>query len=237
MRTKLKFGSPKLTAALFILAGVLLFGSSIGGASAALTYFSESYRSQVEMYDIGVTLNENGKGISKRDYQSYSDGQWEEGVGVLLENRWSNENPLKLGTAYEEAVSVTNSGSIDQYVRVSLYKYWVKNGEKRQDLDPDLIELNLANVGSGWIIDASASTAERTVLYYNRILGVGETSVPATNTLTISAKVLDEEEQYNGAEFRIEAEVDAVQTHNAEDAIWSAWGRGVRVNNGSLSLN
>ncbi|MBD5486714.1 MAG: hypothetical protein HDR18_14545 [Lachnospiraceae bacterium] len=237
MRKKLKFGSPKLTAALFILAGVLLFGSSIGGASAALTYFSESYRSQVEMYDIGVTLNENGKGIANRDYQSYSDGKWEEGVGVLLENRWSDENPLQLGKAYEEAVSVTNSGSIDQYVRVSLYKYWVKNGEKQQNLDPGLIELNLANAGSGWIIDTSASTAERTVLYYNRILGVGETSVPATDTLTISAKVLDAEEQYNGAEFRIEAEVDAVQTHNAEDAIWSAWGREIHVNNGSLSLN
>ena len=236
MKKICKFGAPIFTATLFILAGVLLLGSSIGGARAALTYFSETYRSQVEMYDIGVTLNENGKGISNRDYQSYSDGQWEEGVGVLLENRWSDEKPLQLGTAYDEAISVTNSGSIDQYVRVSLYKYWVKDGKKQQDLDPDLIELNLTNVGSGWIVDTSASTSARTVLYYNRILGVGETSLPVTNALTISAKVLDMKEQYNEAEFRIEAEVDAVQTHNAEDAIWSAWGREVRVNNGSLSL-
>ena len=237
MKKKLKFGSPGVTIALFGLAGGLLLGSSIGGASATLTYFSETYRSQVEMYDIGVTLNENGRGVSNRDYQSNSNGQWSENTGILLENRWSPANPLLTGTSYNEAISVTNSGSIDQYVRVSLYKYWVKDGVKQQDLDPELIELNLVNLGSNWLIDVSASTPERTVLYYNRILGVGETSVPVTDTLTINAQVSDNMAQYNGAEFRIEAEVDAVQTHNAEDAIWSAWGRKIRVSNGVLSLN
>ena len=237
MKEKLKFGSPVMTAVLFALAGVMLFGSSIGGASAALTYFSETYRTQVEMYDIGVTLNENGKSVSRRDYRSDSNGQWEESTGVLLEDRWSKRNPLKLGEAYEEALSVTNSGSIDQYVRVSLYKYWIKDGEKAQDLDPDLIELHLAGQGNGWIVDTEASTPERTVLYYNRILGVNETSAALTDTLAISSKVSGQAAQYDGAEFRIEAEADAVQTHNAEDAIWSAWGRRVRISNGALRLN
>ena len=237
MKRRSGFGSPRVTIALFAAAGVLLAGSSIGGARAALTYFSETYRSQVEMYDIGVTLNENGKGVSRRDYQSYSDGQWTEGTGALLEDRWSAENQLQLGKAYEEAISVTNSGSIDQYVRVSLYKYWIKDGKKQQDLDPGLIELHLANLDSGWIVDTSASTAERTVLYYNKALGVGGTSVPVTDTLTISTKVSENPKAYDGAEFRIEAEVDAVQTHNAEDAILSAWGSKVRVSGSSLRLD
>lgn len=237
MKKIVKFGSPVLTISLFALAGVLLLGSSIGGASAALAYFSETYQTQVEMYDIGVTLNENGKGVSKRDYQSYSDGKWEESTGVLLENRWSEESPLLPGKTYDEAISVTNSGAIDQYVRVSLYRYWVKDGQKQQDLEPDMIELNLVNLGSGWLLDKESSTAERTVLYYNRILGVGETSVPLTDTLTISSAVVGRAQQYDGAEFRIEAVVDAVQTHSAEDAIWSAWGRRVRVQDGALRLD
>lgn len=237
MKKMFRFGSPVVTIALFVMAGALLSGSSIGGASAALTYFSETYQTQVEMYDIGVTLNENGKGVSKRDYQSYSDGNWQEQTGVLLEKRWSDKEPLLPGKAYDEAVSVTNSGSIDQYVRVSLYKYWIKDGRKQQDMDPGLIELHLANQDTDWLLDKDSSTPERTVLYYNRILGVGQTSSALTDTLTISSAVTNSPAMYDGAVFRIEAVVDAVQTHSAEDAIWSAWGRKVHISNGTLRLN
>ena len=41
---------------------------------------------------------------------------------------------------------------------------------------------------------------------------------------------------YDGAQFCVEAVVDAVQEHNAADAIWSAWGRRVTVSDGMLSL-
>lgn len=34
---------------------------------------------------------------------------------------------------------------------------------------------------------------------------------------------------YDGVEFRLEVEVNAVQTHNAKDAIWSTWGREVSI--------
>lgn len=237
MKKRIRLGSPAVTISLFILAGVLLSGSTIGGASAALTYFSETYQTQVEMYDIGVTLNENGRGVSKRDYQSCSDGRWQEHTGVLLENRWSDADPLLPGKAYDEAISVTNSGSIDQYVRVSLYTYWIRDGRKQQDMDPGLIELHLANQGSDWLLDRESSTPERTVLYYNRILGVGETSPALTDTLTISSAVMGSAAQYDGAVFRIEAVVDAVQTHSAEDAIWSAWGRRVHISSGALRLD
>ena len=44
--------------------------------------------------------------------------------------------------------------------------------------------------------------------------------------------------KYDGYQSVVEIEVDAVQTHNAVDAIKSAWGVDVAVDaNGALSLN
>lgn len=255
MKKALKFGSPVLTVTLFVLAGILLFGSSIGGARAALTYFSEIYASQIEMYDIGVTLNENGKAVSNRDYKRYSDGKWDENTGALLVGRWKSDKypdkePIQIGTAYEEVISATNTGTIDEYVRISLYTYWVKNGKKQTDLNPELIELHtdVSTFGKDWLLDEEASTPERKVYYYSKILPTGATTSPLTDTLTISNFVKSKATEitegnriiitydYDGLEFKIEAEVDAVQTHNAVDAIWSAWGRKVKISNGHLSL-
>ena len=100
-------------------------------------------------------------------------------------------------------------------------------------------------------------TRERTVLYYSKLLyaegeGASETSLFA-DSLTIDdsiAKKVSQETKkdgnyttiittydYDGVSFRIEVEVDAVQEHNAQDAVWSAWGKRVTVNeDGSLSL-
>lgn len=258
MKKVLKFGSPVLTIALFVLAGVLLLGSSIGGARAALTYYSETYKSQINMYDIGVTLNENDEGVSNRDYEAYSDGQWDENEGVLLAKHFTEENPFQPGVVYDECISASNTGNIDEYVRITLYTYWIdKDNKKMTELSPELIELHedAEHVGPGkdWLPDVSASTRERKVYYYNRILKQGTTTPNLTDTLTINDSILDHmtitEEpveggtiitatyDYDGAQFIIEAVVDAVQTHNAEDAIWSAWGRRVSIdNNGYLTL-
>lgn len=243
---------PLGTILLFVVAvGVLLF-SGIGGARAALTYFSENYSSRVQMYDIGVSLNENGQKVSWRDYNANSDGAWNEATGSLLENLLESGESFKLGKTYPEEISVTNSGTIDTYVRVTIYKYWLDaNGEKLQQLSPDLIGLHLVNPDT-WLLDESASTAERTVLYYDRILAAGETSPALTDTLTVSGALASKVTQtvtiqdgkevittvydYDGVRFQIEAQVDAVQTHNASDAIRSAWGRDVQISDGVLSL-
>ena len=42
---------------------------------------------------------------------------------------------------------------------------------------------------------------------------------------------------YNGYTFTLDAEVDAVQTHNAKDAIKSAWGIDVSVNDDETELS
>lgn len=245
--------SPAGTMGAFALAVGLLASSSVGGARAALTYYSETYTSRVQMYDIGVTLLENDKEVSWRNYDSRKDnGSWLEEKGVLLENMVPEGEKFKIGVWYPEELKVMNSGTINQYVRVSLYKYWLdENGEKVQTLTPDLIDLEL-QTDNGWMIDEESSTDERTILYYNRVLETGETSPAFAGRLkidqSVTAKVTQTTEKtangskiittydYDGVQFCIEATVDAVQEHNVEDAVWSAWGRKVTVNDGILSL-
>ena len=238
---------------IFVLAVVLLLFSSVGGARAALTYVSEYYSTRVQMYDIGVTLEENGKAVSKRDYNSKSNGSWDEETGELLTNMLGKDEDLKIGKAYQEELTVKNSGTIDQYVRVSIYRYWLdKDGNKMQELSPELIDLNLVN-SSDWVVDKDASTSERTVLYYTKLLKAGKSSSPLSDTLAIDNMIATKVSQttetnanglktitttydYDGVTFNLEAKVDAVQDHNAEDAIWSAWGRKVAISNNTLRL-
>lgn len=256
-KKRMKVAPPIVTVALFGVAVALLLGSSIGGTRAALTYYSETYSSRIQMYDIGITLVENDKDISWRNYSSAGDGTWDEGPGDLLKEMLAEGEALALGKKYQENLKVRNTGTINEYVRVSIYKYWLDaEGEKLRGLSPDLIRLNLVNLGTDWIEDEEASTTERTVLYYNKLLyaegqGTSESALFA-DSLTIDDSIAKKVSQetttkggyttivttydYDGVSFQIEVEVDAVQEHNAEDAIWSAWGKRVTVDNGILSF-
>ena len=233
-------------------AALLLAGSTVGSTRAALTYYSENYAAEVTVSSIGVSLVENGNVVSNRDYNHKND-EWSTTSGTLLKGMLAEGEKFVPGKTYNEALSVKNSGSIDTYVRVLVYKNWTKDGEKAATLSPDLIDLNITP-GNGWVEDKSASTAERTVLYYTGILAPGAATPAFTDTLkvdsSITKKVTEEVStdgngnktittvyDYDGYQFSIEAEVDAVQTHNAEDAIKSAWGVDVSVSgDGSLSL-
>lgn len=247
--------SPVITVLAFVLAAGLLAFSSVGGARAALTYYSENYSTQVQMFDIGVTLVENGEDVSWRNYDSGTrNGNWIEVPGRLLKNDFPEERQedapkLVIGKPYKEELCVRNSGTINQYVRVSIFRYWVdSDGNKQQELDPSLIDLHLVNLDSAWILDDKATTTERTVLYYNRLLNTGNTTPLFADTLTIDNKVATFKSastkdgktvvvyDYNGMEFCLEAKVDAVQENNAEAAILSAWGREVAIDGTSLSL-
>lgn len=238
---------------LYLLAALLLAGSLFGSTRAALTYYSETYLAHMEVKSIGVTLVENGKDISWRDY-THADDKWDEHTGVLVENmlKDAGDSELVLNKTYKEELAVRNSGTIDEYVRVMTYCYWEDENGKRADLDPAWIDLHLT--GNGWIKNEAETTPERTVLYYNQILKSGDTAPLFADTLTIkdglkahvTKREVKEENgyttitttyDYNGVRFVLEADVDAVQTHNAEDAIMSAWGVDVAIaQDGSLSL-
>lgn len=239
---------------LLVAAAVLLLASTVGSTQAALTYYSENYSAEVTVSNIGVTLLENGKPISRRNYIGKSENElWDEVPGTLLTNLLAENENLVLGKDYVEEISVKNSGAIDSYVRVILTKSWKKDNAKNTALSPALIELH-ETAESGWIKDTNASTDERVVLYYANALKVGETTKPCINALSINpaigTKVTETRENveggtkitysyaYDGYTFCVEAEVDAVQTHNAKDAIKSAWGVDVTVAaDGSISLN
>ncbi len=231
---------------LLALSVTLLLASTVGSTRAALTYYSENFSAEVTVSNIGVTLMENGKAVGYRNY--VSNGAWDESKGALLENMLEEDEKITLGKDYEEKLSVQNSGSIDNYVRVTLRKSWQDEEGKKTELSPELIELEVLE-GSGWLIDESASTEERTVLYYTNVLPVGAETPAFTESIsinpmvgtkvikTVEGDVVTYEHEYNGYKFVVEADVDAVQTHNAADAIKSAWGVDVAVSaNGSLSL-
>lgn len=238
-KIKKVLSSPVITIAAFVLAAGLLLFSSIGGARAALTYFSEDYATNIQLHEIGVLLVENG--------------QPAEGEEGLLKGLLADGETLKLGTAYKEELNVYNNGVINEYVRVNIHKYWLdKDGEKLPTLSPELIDLNLVNLGTDWLLDTEASTKERTVLYYNKLLTSQSETPLFADKLTISGEVasrvgetretsgryttITTVYEYDGARFCIEAKVDGIQEHNAQDAIWSSWGRRVTVENGVLSL-
>ena len=164
---------------------------------------------------------------------------------------------LKVRNSSNEDLSEDNPG-INEFVRVTIYKYWMNkspyesDAKKEWNLDPSVINLHFINTvedGGKWIIDKDASTDERTVLYYNTLLDADKnsknnTTDPFTDVISIdqmAAKMVTQKVEdngktikttydYDGKCFAIEATVDAVQEHNAEHAILSAWGKNVEIN-------
>lgn len=226
--------SPVTTAGAFVLAAVLLIGSGIGVARAALTYRSQQYESRISMLDTGVTLIEAYKTADKKtvkndiSWRNYNydkkkiEGSWNQNTGVLLKNRWNTKKNgkvisgdmgefLKIGKLYDEILSVRNSGKINGFVRVTLYKYWSDSDGNKIDPDgknpevgtttlhPDLIDLQLDdeyvamqgdNPGDKkWLRDSAASTEERTVLYYGDLLLAGVETKPFTKFIRIKPEV------------------------------------------------
>ena len=238
---------PKKSILLLSAAVLLLLGSAIGSTRAALTYYSENYVAGMELSSIGVSLIESNadhknKVVSSRNYAD--NGTWEGTTdGVLLDGFLKDEDEEKAeekiipGKKYDEVLSVKNSGNIDTYVRVIVTKNWLDKEKKKvpvTTLDPGLIELNYLD---GWREDETASTSERTVLYYQDILSAGS-EVAFADSLRINPDICKEltrtvnddktvytyTYEYDGYSFQIAAEVDAVQTHNGKDAVKSAWG-------------
>ena len=123
-----------------------------------------------------------------------------------------------------------------------------KEGKKNHKLSPDLIELNFLT-DNGWQIAKDQSTTERTVLYYTKAVAAGDSTPALSDTIRIKPSIAKDVTKhvddntitytykYNGYTFHIDAEVDAVQTHNAKDAIKSAWGVDVNVSDDETTMS
>ena len=259
------WGSTALTAVLFVLAAALLGFGTIGAIQAAPRIESRDYRAEVVLTNIETAITEYSEKhteanqvTGKEEHYIVREGNMEasddldhDGLSGLMTTflEDNDETEIRIGNPYDYKLAVRNiappdrnGGGIPQYVRVSVYKYWVavdESGapdpdEKRIDLDPALIDLHFVTGENGWSIDQAASTKERTVLYYDGILNPGDNAPNFTDKLTIDGKVMravkeakvdNPEFKYDNVQFRIKATVDAVQTHNGTAAMTSAWGR------------
>ena len=194
----------------------------------------------MNMQSIGVSLLENDKVVSSRDY--VSNNEWKgTSEGTLLTNLLGKDETFTPGKKYNEAISVKNSGTIDTFVRVIITKSWQdEEGKKNTELSPELIELNFLT-DNGWLVADAQSTKERTVLYYTKAVAAGDSTPALSDTIRINPSIAKDVTKhvdgntitytykYDGYTFHLDAEVDAVQTHNAKDAIKSAWGVDVNV--------
>lgn len=245
------FRSSMGTTFMFMLAILLLMTGTIGGVRARPQIFNPNFAyGGVELDQIGITLVENGTDVSWRDYDRESESfifesndPSDDTCGILVSKMLGENEKLKLGAKYTEELKVRNSGNIPEYVRVSVYKYWVDESGKRfdaydangNDVINSLIKLHFRE-DNGWVIDDTSDTKERTVLYYKNIVEKGSETPPFTDYLIIDDTIMDyakvtTETKGNtvtwvadGLKFMIEAEADAVQDHNGRAAIKSAWG-------------
>ena len=254
--------SPVVAGLLFLLAVVLLFAGSVGGTQAALQIYSSDYISAFELDHIGITLYENGTPVSFRNYgDAAASGFTEKQDGDLVLKTLEDDPSFQIGRKYPFVITCKNTGTIDHYLRVTVYKYWVQVGEGEKfglkgwfhglssdtvkQLDNDKHNPATIHLGyngsegynsSAWAKDPDSSTAERDVYYYTGILPVGGETAPLFDTLWVDSSVAKSvitetvgslttyTYAYDGYGFVVQAEADAVQTHNARAAIRSAWG-------------
>ena len=276
----MKIGNTKLsnrTLALLAATALLFGGGGFAGTRAALTFFSEDYTAAFELDHLQVHLVENGVDVCHENNNIYTvhrgdtndgsaiadkkdkyRGNLVEYLGYTNDQPYSREAAYKLGDpgkvkpglTYKEEISAMNGSNIDEYVRLTVRKYWVDaDGRKDTRLDPELIKLTYNGKGynsGSWKENTEESTKESRTFYLKKMLPASETSDLLFNELTIDNEVanLDNSKtttketndngkkitvityqyDYDGYTFYIEADVQAIQTHNVNDAITALWG-------------
>lgn len=207
--------SPVVTGLMFMLAVVLLFAGTVGGTQAALQVYSSDYLSAFDLDHIGVTLLENNNIVAYRNYgTTAAAGFTEDQDGDLVMNSLGNDSELKIGKDYDFEIKARNTGTIDQYVRVTIYKAWYdasgtngpkgwfhgNNTPKIRDTQYDLSNIVLSYKvnnsyldynTTNWVKDTDeySDTKERDIYYYKGTLVPGQETEPLLTTLKISPNV------------------------------------------------
>ena len=238
MKNKRNSTSKRVTAILTVAAVALIAIGSVTGARAALTY-SATYRSDFATQNIGVGLVEK---TGDNAQASIADD------GALLTNLVGDGETFIAGKNYDEQLMAENTGDIDEYVKMTVRKYWTDADGKRVDLDPQLIQLTFNT--NDWIVVDKDTSDETVVLYYrNQLTTDDPVSTPAVTNLAVDSSIanivtqsgdttIHTEYYYNGLMVGLDVDVDGVQTHHADDAIISAWGAdldGISVSGDTLT--
>ncbi|SDB34688.1 hypothetical protein SAMN02910298_01692 [Pseudobutyrivibrio sp. YE44] len=206
---------------LILAVGVFVIGaSSIGATRAAIVTQSEIDRVNftTATFEIGLTGDVDGD--------------------LIYFPNLPEEGPVQIGKCYKSTVNVANisdeATGYKEYVRVIVRKSWTNaDGIKDQNLDPDLIELSIAD---GWVRYEDDTLSKECEIYYLKdAVECGEVKEFLTGITindTVATKVVQEGSEteiinkyvYDGQKVSISIQADAVQTHHAEDAIHGAWG-------------
>ncbi|MBQ6126497.1 MAG: hypothetical protein IJI77_05720 [Erysipelotrichaceae bacterium] len=243
---------------LLILAmGILVFTTVNGVAAATPNIISDEQTSHMDMDKIGVALQKadsNGDFTDISTIVYNSGGEWSI---TSSGNLFDDDASLKPGKTIDAQFRVKNYGEIGEYVRAIIYKYWVdEKGNKIADADisPDMI-IPILSSDSAWIKDME--TDEKIFLYYSKMLETDDATTVFLTGVKIDGEIkkyYDAKEyvyykedgsvdytktvydyKYNGKSFVIEVEVDAVQGHHPKEAIRSAWGKNVTIENDMIT--
>ena len=170
---------------------------------------------------------------------------------------------IEPGKLYKEEIAAQNGSDIDEFVRLTVRKYWMEpqkdadgnvvtdeSGDpvlvKSSKLKPSRIHLYYKGKegynSNAWALNKKEQTTESSTYYYKLDLDPDATTPLLFDNVSIDKDTIDlgevttteskeggktvytYEYQYDGCVFFIEADVQAIQTHNINDAIKSQWG-------------
>ena len=170
-----------------------------------------------------------------------------------IESAWMPGNTIELN-GDDGIYSVENTGTVDSYIRLTLYTYWGDETGVNTDFvatdDQDesyqyvtQVEIPAEMLGDGWVKAEGGllgqSVDGKQVFYYTKPLATGE----STGTLLKGVKLPDSlDNQYQNKQITLRAEADGVQFIGADynevnaDGILSSWGVKATLNSdGSIA--
>jgi hypothetical protein len=261
----MKFRGTKLskrTLALLAAAVIMLGGSGITGAKAALTVIGPNYDATIATNGIDVAITEKIDGAKSATTIANTT---EAKPGTLA---LTNDTTFAIGKTYKDEIAVMNTTEVPEYVRVVVRKYWYEKEKTAKtdgtlQLKPEWIELNVKEP-SKWIVKTrSEDNKEYTVYYLKNPLGYKASEVlfdgfrvshevkTTGKKIMIGNQEFDSDQAardnahegdtitysytYDGCTFNVEVEAQSVQTHNAADAMKSVWGVNATVSGDSIT--
>lgn len=258
MKTKIS----KKTLALLIAAVTLIGAGGFGTAWAASPAIrGEYYNAWFYLNHLQVHLLENGEdvcsgtntldGAAKVHGTLLSHGAYTEspakfkGTAAAGDKDYSESlmGSVEAGRKYEERIAAQNGSDVPIFLRMTVRKFWVKDGQKVTTPLPERIQLTYGDKAyndASWVINPVEHTEESDTYYYRTTLAAGAVTDDLFDQLMIDSDLAKVEEyktstqgnkqvysyryRYNGYAFIIEADVQAIQTHNIDQAIPSQWG-------------
>ncbi len=245
----MKFRGTKLsrrTLALLVAAVIMLGGSGFTGTKAALTVFSPNYDATITTNKLGVKLTEKlpgentAKDIDKTFTltndaafaigKTYSDsigvrnsGTAPEYVRVIVRKYW-----VIKGDTEKTAENIDQIRALQpEWIHLNPAAGWkeVPGSNKEYSVyyrSTPLEAGNSAELFTGFRIDEKVKTEGK------RIMIQGKPDVYPTDEEAVKHATAEDTiiytYTYDGCTFNIEAEAQAIQTHNYQDAMKSVWG-------------